>query len=80
LKLTRAAIAGRDLVLDDVFIEGIRKMLVDASLDAAFREQAILLPSKRWWPSRWTASIRKRSTPRLSLLRDHRRAAFACAS
>jgi aminopeptidase N len=46
LKLTRAAIAGEELVLDDVFIEGIRTMLVDDALDAAFREQAIMLPSE----------------------------------
>jgi aminopeptidase N len=46
LKLTRAAIAGDELTLDDVFIEGMRKMLTDESLDAAFREQAMLLPSE----------------------------------
>jgi aminopeptidase N len=46
LKLTRAAIAGEELTLDDVFIEGMRKMLTDESLDAAFREQALLLPSE----------------------------------
>ncbi|MDQ2821284.1 MAG: aminopeptidase N [Pseudomonadota bacterium] len=46
LTLTRAAIAGQEMLLDDVFIEGMRKMLVDDSLDAAFREQALLLPSE----------------------------------
>ncbi|WP_332876181.1 aminopeptidase N [Massilia sp. S19_KUP03_FR1] len=46
LRLTRAVIAGEELTLDEVFIEGLRKMLTDASLDAAFREQAIVLPSE----------------------------------
>jgi aminopeptidase N len=46
LQLTRAAIAGEELALDDVFIEGMRTMLVDDTLDAAFREQAMLLPSE----------------------------------
>jgi aminopeptidase N len=46
LTLTRAAIAGAALRLDDVFIEGMRTMLVDDSLDSAFREQALLLPSE----------------------------------
>ena len=46
LKLTRAVIAGEPLALDDVFLDGMRKMLADESLDAAFREQALLLPSE----------------------------------
>ncbi len=46
LKLTRAAIAGEALTLDDVFIEGMCKMLTDEQLDAAFREQALMLPSE----------------------------------
>jgi aminopeptidase N len=40
---TQAA-AGLDL--DDVFIEAMRKILVDETLDPAFREQALLLPSE----------------------------------
>jgi aminopeptidase N len=40
-----AAIAGQ-LDLDDTFIEAMRKILTDDSLDAAFREQALLLPSE----------------------------------
>jgi aminopeptidase N len=49
LKLTGMAGAngGADaLDLDDVFIEAMRKMLADDSLDPAFREQALLLPSE----------------------------------
>jgi aminopeptidase N len=49
LKLTGMAGAngGPDgLDLDDVFIEALRKMLLDESLDPAFREQALLLPSE----------------------------------
>ena len=49
LKLTGMAGAngGADaLDLDDVFIEAMRKMLADESLDPAFREQALLLPSE----------------------------------
>jgi aminopeptidase N len=34
------------LTLDDVFVEAMRKMLADDSLDPAFREQALLLPSE----------------------------------
>ena len=34
------------LELDDVFVEAMRKILVDESLDPAFREQALLLPSE----------------------------------
>ncbi|WP_137173043.1 aminopeptidase N [Massilia sp. HP4] len=34
------------LNLDDTFIEAMRKVLVDDSLDPAFREQALLLPSE----------------------------------
>jgi aminopeptidase N len=40
-----AAIAGQ-LDLDDTFIEAMRKILTDDTLDAAFREQALLLPSE----------------------------------
>jgi aminopeptidase N len=34
------------LDLDDVFVEALRKMLADESLDPAFREQALLLPTE----------------------------------
>jgi aminopeptidase N len=49
LKLTRMAGAGTGaelLNLDEVFIDAMRKMLSDDSLDPAFREQALLLPSE----------------------------------
>jgi aminopeptidase N len=35
-----------NLDLDDVFVEALRKMLADESLDPAFREQALLLPTE----------------------------------
>jgi aminopeptidase N len=43
-----AAAGGSDagLKLDDVFIDAMRKMLTDDTLDPAFREQALLLPSE----------------------------------
>jgi aminopeptidase N len=34
------------LDLDDVFVEAMRKMLADETLDPAFREQALLLPTE----------------------------------
>ena len=34
------------LDLDDVFVDAMRKILVDETLDPAFREQALLLPSE----------------------------------
>ena len=46
LKLTGEAKVGASLNLDDTFIEAMRKILVDDSLDPAFREQALLLPSE----------------------------------
>ncbi|MES2320831.1 MAG: aminopeptidase N [Pseudomonadota bacterium] len=46
LKLSAAAAAGGTLELDATFIDAMRKILADASLDAAFREQALLLPSE----------------------------------
>jgi aminopeptidase N len=46
LKLTVAIAAGERLDLDDTFIEAMRRVLTDESLDAAFREQALLLPSE----------------------------------
>ncbi|RSZ56016.1 aminopeptidase N [Massilia atriviolacea] len=46
LKLTSAVAAGDTLGLDTTFIEALRKILADDALDAAFREQALLLPSE----------------------------------
>ncbi|MBQ5947675.1 aminopeptidase N [Massilia sp. ST3] len=47
LKLTgEAKVSSTRLDLDDTFIEAMRKMLADESLDPAFREQALLLPSE----------------------------------
>ncbi|RJG23938.1 aminopeptidase N [Massilia cavernae] len=46
LKLTAASAHGSKQELDDTFIEAMRKILVDESLDAAFRENALLLPSE----------------------------------
>jgi aminopeptidase N len=46
LRLTRAVSEGGSLMLDDTFVEAMRKVLVDESLDAAFREVALLLPSE----------------------------------
>ncbi|MES3023648.1 MAG: aminopeptidase N [Pseudomonadota bacterium] len=46
LKLTASVAAGGKLELDETFINALRKMLADSSLDAAFREQALLLPSE----------------------------------
>ena len=46
LKLTAAVAAGARLDLDDLFIDAMRTTLADQSLDAGFREQALLLPSE----------------------------------
>ncbi len=46
LKLTAAIGTGGKLELDPTFIDAMCKMLVDASLDAGFREQAMVLPSE----------------------------------
>ena len=46
LKLTGAVAAGATLALDDTFIEAQRALLVDDTLDAAFRELALILPSE----------------------------------
>jgi aminopeptidase N len=46
LKLSGEIAAGASMDLDDVFVEAMRKMLVDESLDPSFREQALLLPSE----------------------------------
>ena len=45
LKLTAAAEANQPLELDAMFIEALRKTLNDSTLDAAFREQMLTLPS-----------------------------------
>ncbi|MES2153017.1 MAG: aminopeptidase N [Pseudomonadota bacterium] len=46
LSLTEAVVAGGKLELDPTFIEAMRKIVADAALDPAFREQALLLPSE----------------------------------
>jgi aminopeptidase N len=46
LKLTEEVTSGSRMVLDDTFVEAMRKLLVDESLDPAFREQALLLPTE----------------------------------
>jgi aminopeptidase N len=46
LKLTGEVGAGGKLELDDTFVEAMRKILTDDTLDPAFREQALLLPSE----------------------------------
>jgi aminopeptidase N len=46
LKLTGEAGVGAPLLLDDTFLLAMGKMLTDESLDPAFREQALLLPSE----------------------------------
>ena len=46
LQLTAAVAAGGKMALDDTFIEAMGRIAADASLDAGFREQALLLPSE----------------------------------
>jgi len=46
LKLTAAHAAGETLTLDDTFIEAQRALLADDTLDPAFRELALILPSE----------------------------------
>jgi aminopeptidase N len=46
LKLTADVQAGKELELDYTFIAAQRALLLDESLDAAFREQALMLPSE----------------------------------
>jgi aminopeptidase N len=46
LRLAGVAAGPGAMDLDDTFIEAMRKILTDESLDAAFREQALLLPSE----------------------------------
>jgi aminopeptidase N len=45
-KLTVAVASGGKLDLDATFIDAMRRILVDTTLDPAFREQALLLPSE----------------------------------
>lgn len=45
LKLTAAVQANKPLTLDSMFVEALRSTLNDSSLDAAFREQILTLPS-----------------------------------
>jgi aminopeptidase N len=46
LRLTSAVSEGRALVLDDTFIDAMGAILSDESLDAGFREVALLLPTE----------------------------------
>ena len=46
LKLTDAVAKGQPLTLDDTFIQAQRRVLTDATLDPAFRELALILPSE----------------------------------
>jgi aminopeptidase N len=46
LKLTAAVAGGGKMELDSTFVQAMGKILSDESLDAAFREQALLLPSE----------------------------------
>ncbi|MES2902300.1 MAG: aminopeptidase N [Pseudomonadota bacterium] len=46
LALTARVAEGGKLELDATFLDALRKILADESLDPAFREQAILLPSE----------------------------------
>jgi aminopeptidase N len=46
LKLTEAVANGATLELDETFIAAQRSLLLDDRLDAAFREQALILPSE----------------------------------
>jgi aminopeptidase N len=46
LKLTGEVAAGGSMSLDDTFLEATRKILTDDTLDPAFREQALVLPSE----------------------------------
>jgi aminopeptidase N len=46
LKLTADVSAGGRMVLDDTFVEAMRRVLTDKKLDPAFREQALLLPTE----------------------------------
>jgi aminopeptidase N len=46
LRLTAAVATGAKLELDALFLDAMRKILTDATLDPAFREQALSLPSE----------------------------------
>ena len=46
LSLTAAVATGGKLALDALFIDAMRTILTDQSLDSGFREQALLLPSE----------------------------------
>ena len=46
LKLTEAVAHGQPLTLDDTFIDAQRRVLSDDTLDPAFRELALILPSE----------------------------------
>ena len=46
LSLTAAVASGGKLALDALFVNAMRTILADESLDAGFREQALLLPSE----------------------------------
>ncbi|HZX26577.1 MAG TPA: aminopeptidase N [Telluria sp.] len=46
LRLTQAVRDGAALLLDDTFIDAMRTTLADTTLDPAFREVALLLPSE----------------------------------
>ena len=46
LSLTAAVASGGKLALDALFVDAMRTTLADESLDAGFREQALLLPSE----------------------------------
>jgi aminopeptidase N len=46
LALAGQAAAGGTMNLDDTYLDALRKILVDESLDPAFREQALLLPTE----------------------------------
>jgi aminopeptidase N len=46
LKLSAAIVDGGTLSLDETFLDAMRTILVDDTLDAGFREQALLLPSE----------------------------------
>jgi aminopeptidase N len=46
LSLTGAVVTGRKLELDDTYLEALRSLLNDDTLDPAFRELAMILPSE----------------------------------
>ncbi|XLZ73217.1 aminopeptidase N [Massilia sp. SR12] len=46
LALTQAVLEGQPLQLDETYIAALRALLTDGALDAAFREQCLILPSE----------------------------------